>query len=223
MLEKFKNLTKGKKIAVGIIGFLLLPITILLLAVELLVSGFKTKKVGKIILGGFLAVCIVYGLATFDTTDTSTDSASGDSIETSNETTKPEEDIEETPTMTSEELISKLETYEAIYSVIPAGIQEASQTNNTLEMQKSFATGRDVLEKGWQELGDLRKSYNTESDEYRAIENLHMAFYTLRDACKNGIKYLDKNEYKYFEKYEDDCASAGAWLNDYFVYKDKLK
>lgn len=100
--------------------------------------------------------------------------------------------------MTSEELISKLETYEAIYSVIHVGIQEASQTNNTLEMQKSFITGRDVLEKGWQELGDLRKLYNTESDEYKAIEKLNMAFYTVKNAYKNGIKYLDKNEYKYF-------------------------
>lgn len=222
MLEKFKNLSKGKKVIVGIIAFLLLPITLFVLSFNLAVDGAKNKKVGKVIIGVVACAFIIFSAFVSNQLSETpkTDTAEGD--DTTVEATNTETETEESK-LTTEELLKKLETYEGIYAVIPATIQDISATNDTLEMQKTFADGRDILEKGWQDLSDLRKNYDSKSDEYLAIENLHMAFYTLRDACKNGIKYLDKNEYKYFEKYEDDCASAGAWLNDYLVYKQEIK
>ncbi|EGT4571166.1 TPA: hypothetical protein KN209_002207 [Clostridioides difficile] len=121
-----------------------------------------------------------------------------------------------------DELVKKLETYESIYLMIPASIKETSESNNAFELQKTFSTGRDVASKCWQELGDLKDKYSTESTEYKAIQNLQLAFFVVKDACKNGIKYLDKNEYKYYEKYEKNCGEAGAWYSDFVALKGNL-
>lgn len=121
-----------------------------------------------------------------------------------------------------DELVKKLETYENIYLMIPASIEETSASNNALELQKTFSTGRDIASKCWQELGDLKDKYSTESNEYKAIQNLQLAFFVVKDACKNGIKYLDKNEYKYYEKYEKNCSEAGAWYSDFVTLKGNL-
>ncbi|MCC0783380.1 hypothetical protein IR152_09845 [Clostridioides sp. ES-S-0108-01] len=122
-----------------------------------------------------------------------------------------------------DELVKKLETYESIYLMIPASIKETSESNNAFELQKTFSTGRDVASKCWQELGDLKDKYSTESNEYKAIQNLQLAFFVVKDACKNGIKYLDKNEYKYYEKYEKNCSEAGAWYSDFVTFKELIK
>ena len=59
MIEKFKSLSKGKKIIVGVLAFILLPIVLLALGVELLLKGIKAKKIGKAILGAFLAISMI--------------------------------------------------------------------------------------------------------------------------------------------------------------------
>ena len=59
MIEKFKSLSKGKKIIVGVLAFILLPIVLLALGVELLLKGIKAKKIGKAILGGFLTISMI--------------------------------------------------------------------------------------------------------------------------------------------------------------------
>lgn len=223
MLKRFKNLTKGKKVIVGILAFILLPLTLIALSIELAINGAKNKKIGKMILGICASVFLIFSfISSENQTDTNSKSNNNENIEVSNTDENTKDNLEK-EILSNEELISKLETYEGIYSVIPASIQEASQNNDKLEMQKTFANGRDILEKCWQELSDLKRNYNNDSNEYKAIDNLHLAFFTLRDACKSGIKYLDKNEYKYFEKYEENCNSAEAWINDYLVYKEKIK
>lgn len=223
MLQKFKSLSKRKKIIFGVLAFIVLPLTLLALSIELAINGAKNKKIGKMILGICTSAFLIFSfIVSENQTDPNTTSNNNENIEVSNDDTSTKGNLEK-ETLSSEELISKLETYEGIYSVIPAAIQEASQNNDKLEMQKTFADGRDILEKCWQELSDLKRDYNNDSNEYKAIDNLHLAFFTLRDACKSGIKYLDKNEYKYFEKYEENCNSAGAWINDYLIYKEKIQ
>ena len=223
MLQKFKNLSKRKKIIFGVLAFIMLPLTLLALSFELAINGAKNKKIGKMILGICASAFLIFSfIVSENPTDTNTSSNNNENIEVS-DVDVSNNDNSQKETLSNEELISKLETYEGIYAVIPASIQEASQNNDKLEMQKTFANGRDILEKCWQELSDLKRNYSSESNEYKAIDNLHLAFFTLRDACKSGIKYLDKNEYKYFEKYEDNCNSAGAWINDYLVYKEKIQ
>lgn len=59
MIEKFKTLSKGKKIIVGIIAFIFLPCAILALGVEILLKGIKSKKVGRILFGSVLAIFMI--------------------------------------------------------------------------------------------------------------------------------------------------------------------
>ncbi|MBU5336268.1 hypothetical protein [Intestinibacter bartlettii] len=58
MLESFKKLNLGLKIIVGIIAFLLLPITLLLFSVELLIRSIKNKKIPGIIISSIL--CLLF-------------------------------------------------------------------------------------------------------------------------------------------------------------------
>ncbi|MBU5227881.1 hypothetical protein KQI36_14715 [Clostridium senegalense] len=233
MIQKFKNLSKKGKISVGIIAFLFLPITLLILGMDLLINGIKTKKIGKSIGGGALILIMILGLALSNRTNTElaaklakepvkqvvkNEGTKAESKEAVKEKSKQEE-----TTLSNEELLAKLETYEGIYAMIPSAIQEASQSNDKLQMQKTFSDSNEVLKKCWLELQGLLKQFDNESDQYKTVNNLSMSFFTLKDACKNGITYLDKNEFKYYEKFEKCCNEAGAWLNDYMVYKEKLK
>lgn len=72
MLQKFKNLSKGKKIVVGIIAFILLPITLLALGIDLTINGFKNKKIGKIIGGLVLTIFMLFVFIPSGNTDMAT-------------------------------------------------------------------------------------------------------------------------------------------------------
>ena len=69
MLEKFKNLSKRKKIIIGIIAFMLLPITLLVLGVDLSISGFKNKNRGKMVGGIAITIFMLFALVTSENTD----------------------------------------------------------------------------------------------------------------------------------------------------------
>lgn len=72
MIEKFKKLSKEKKWVVGIIAFLLFPITIMLIAAELAINGFKEGKIIKLILG-IIALFTVASMIASDSSSVSKD------------------------------------------------------------------------------------------------------------------------------------------------------
>ena len=59
MLNEFKNLISSKKVIVGLIALLILPITLLLLSGEFLVKSIKDRKIPKAIIAGVLCVLFV--------------------------------------------------------------------------------------------------------------------------------------------------------------------
>ncbi|MDU1202739.1 MAG: hypothetical protein E7A06_07290 [Clostridiales bacterium] len=59
MLNEFKNLNSSKKVIVGLIALLILPITLLLLSGEFLVKSIKDRKIPKAIIAGVLCVLFV--------------------------------------------------------------------------------------------------------------------------------------------------------------------
>lgn len=61
MIKKFKSLSKRNQWIVGIISFLLLPITLILLSANIAINGLKQGKIGKSI-GGVLALLLVIGI-----------------------------------------------------------------------------------------------------------------------------------------------------------------
>jgi hypothetical protein len=129
-----------------------------------------------------------------------------------------ENEVEETtkqPSLTSEELITKLEFYEYLYSSYLESIDKSAAGNDPLEMQNSFAEVRDTSMAVFELLRDIKKEYEGDSSEYSAIYELQTAFNSLNNACKNGIKYIDKNEYKYFEKYKNNLTQSAIFIERY--------
>lgn len=59
MLNEFKNLNSSKKVIVGLIALLILPITLLLLSCEFLVKSIKDRKIPKAIIAGVLCVLFI--------------------------------------------------------------------------------------------------------------------------------------------------------------------
>lgn len=65
MINKIKNLKTGMKILVGVIAVMFLPITLIVLSVDLAVEGFKNNNKAKKIIGivcAFLCTSFVIGL-----------------------------------------------------------------------------------------------------------------------------------------------------------------
>ena len=97
MLEKFKKLSKGKKIIVGITAFILLPITLLALGVDLFISGLKNKKRGKIVGGIALTIFMLFMFVPSKNADTDIAENDNEILEVENNQTIKEV-IEEDPT-----------------------------------------------------------------------------------------------------------------------------
>ncbi len=93
MLERFKKLSKGKKIIVGIIAFILLPITLLALGVDLSISGFKNKNRGKMVGGIAITIFILFMLVPSKNTDTDIAANANEILEIETDVT-----MEEAPT-----------------------------------------------------------------------------------------------------------------------------
>ncbi len=130
------------------------------------------------------------------------------------------EEVQET--LTKEELIERLEGYETMYSNNVSGLEKVASEGDQLEMQKSFASTRDACSATFGLLYDLKKGYDAKSTEYKAINELQTAFNSLEDACKNGIDYIDKNEFKYLEKYEDNIEQSNLFIERYNEAKNNL-
>lgn len=89
MINKIKNLNTGMKILVGIIAVMFLPITLIVLSVNLAVDGFKNRNKVKKVIGlvcAFLCTAFVIGL--YSTSDSSKQSVSNNKLKI--------EDIKET-------------------------------------------------------------------------------------------------------------------------------
>lgn len=206
MFEKFKTLSIFKKIIVSVIGLVLLPLTLLILSFDLMINGIKNKKTGKVIGGMILCAFLLFTL-----------------FNSSGSTDTPKSRDPQKQELTTEGLLEKLEGYELMYSTIPASIEESTKSNDTFQMQKSFSESRDFLNGLKSELNTLSTKYKTNSDEYKAVYNLTLAYFSLSEACNYGIKYIDNNEFEYYEKFEENCESSGQFMNNYLAYKEKLK
>lgn len=161
----------------------------------------KSKKWG-------IGIAVVLGLAVVG-------SFLPDSEEAS--TPAPVETVSEVkePSLSKEELIAKLDLYETMYNNHITGLSKVSETGNTIEMQKSFAESRDISSAAFSTLSKLKGEYETDSNEYKAIGEMQTVYSSLEDACRNGIKYLDKSEFKYFERFEQNINQAQIFIERY--------
>lgn len=127
------------------------------------------------------------------------------------------------PSMTKEELMDKLNMYEQLYTNHLNGIAKVAEKNDDLELQKSLASTRDIADSAREKIFKAKSEYDSSSNEYKALDELSVVFNSLGSACKNGIKYIDKGEYKYYEKYEDDLKQSDLFMQRYSEAKNNIK
>lgn len=109
MLQKFKDLTKGQKIIVSIIGLLFFPITLIALSIDLIVNGVKNKKTLKIVTGIICTLfTFVFAIGFYSSFNSTSNSSNKQ--ETENMTVK--EDNKEN----SKDISAKVKTQEEIFA-----------------------------------------------------------------------------------------------------------
>ncbi|EQK42793.1 hypothetical protein C672_1737 [[Clostridium] bifermentans ATCC 638] len=173
----------------------------------------KLKKWGIIL-------CVLFVLGVIGTISQS------DESEVETNTTAAEENTAEKskkPSMTTDELMEYFDTYEKLYVNHLEGISKVAEKNDNLELQKTLANTRDISNAAHSKIFDIKSGFDSSSNEYKALDELSVAFNSLESACKNGIKYIDKNEYKYYEKYENDLKQSDLFLQRYMEAKNNIK
>ncbi|WP_250673804.1 hypothetical protein LZ906_006830 [Paraclostridium ghonii] len=173
----------------------------------------KLKKWGII----FCVICVLWVIGTIsEKNDKSVEADAPSTEETVAKETKK-------PSMTKDELMNKLDMYEKLYSNHLGGIAKIAEKNNDLELQKSLASTRDIADSAYSKIFKIQREYDSSSNEYKALDELSVVFNSLESACNNGIKYIDKGEFKYFEKYEDNLKRSDLFMQRYSEAKEKLK
>lgn len=173
----------------------------------------KLKKWGIIL-------CVLFVLGVIGTISEKNDKSVEADAPTTEETVaeKPKE-----PVMTTDELMEHFDTYEKLYVNHLEGIAKVAEKNDNLELQKTLANTRDISNSAHSKIFEIKSGYDSSSDEFKALNELSTAFNSLESACKNGIKYIDKNEYKYYEKYENDLKQSDLFLQRYMEAKNNIK
>ena len=126
------------------------------------------------------------------------------------------------PSLSKDELIEELEFYETLFSNHTQGLDKVAQINDVVEMQNSFSSTKDAVNLAFDRLFELGREYDSSSNEYKAINELQTVFTSLESACEHGINYLDKNEYKYYEKYEDSLQECNIFIERYTEAKENI-
>lgn len=126
------------------------------------------------------------------------------------------------PSLTKDKLKEKLDGYETMYNNYVEGLQKVSDENNIEEMKTIFSETKDASQSVFSLLHDLKGEYDAESNEYKAIAELQTAFNSLKDACKDGSEYIEKNDSKYLDKYENNIKQSAIFIERYTDAKSNI-
>lgn len=168
----------------------------------------KAKKLGI----GIIILLVLGVIGSFIPDDKNSDTVAK---ETSNQKTKES-------TMSKEDLVNNLDMYESLYSNHLENISKVASNDDPIELKKTFIESKDKANVAKSKIFDIKQEFDSSSNEFKALNELSTAFNSLESAYSNGIKYLDKNESKYFEKYEDDLKQSDLFLQRYMEEKSKL-
>lgn len=138
--------------------------------------------------------------------------------DTTSDTTVPQVQEKE-ESISKEDLIIKLDMYAALYFNHVQGFQNIE---GDLEMQKSLATTRDISQTAWSTLNTLKNDFDKDSLEYKSAYELGNVFSCLSVACDEGIKYIDKKEYKYFENFNTNLNLASKKIDEFLTLREEL-
>ena len=178
-----------------------------------LLEKLKSMKKGTKII---LALVILGAIGSMFMQEESADNMSVSNIE-------QQENEAKEPSLTKEELLSKLEGYEILINNHLEGFAKVAETGDNEKMKQLFKETSTAAEATRGLLSDTIKEYNSETNEYKAINELKTAFNSLKDACNAGVKYIDSNEEKYLNKYENNIDQVNIFVDRFNEVKSNIK
>ena len=181
MLNEFKNLNSSKKVIVGLIALLILPITLLLLSGEFLVKSIKDRKIPKAIIAGVLCVLFVAPSLDYISKVLSSDSTS------TNKVTSLESEI------TS--LENKISSKDDEIKSLKAKLNSSNEEVSTLESKVSSL--EDKIASTEKDSEDATDSTTTSSDNSSSSSTSNNSNSSSNYSSNNSSSYTSKNSSSY--------------------------
>lgn len=144
-------------------------------------------------------------------------------VEDSSNKTEPVEEVSKVASITTDELIERLDGYETMYSNHIENFAKVAEEGDHTKMKDSFVESKDAASATFAILSDLKKEFDSSSNEYKAINELQTAFNSLKDACDDGANFIVTNDSKDLEKYESNMKQSDLFLQRYIEVKESLK
>lgn len=186
MLEKFKGLSTGKKVIVAIIAMVFLPITLVALSVNLVVSGIKNRKIIKIGAGLICTIfTFIFAVGMYSSTNSSNEVSSSNKPEVEDTILGEEpvkEEKENVNTESKQEEVAKEETKqeEKVPTEYQSALKKAKSYSNTMSMSKAGLYDQLTSEYG--------EKFSPEAAQY-AIDNVDADWNA--NALKKAKSYSD--------------------------------
>ena len=188
MLNEFKNLNSSKKVIVGLIALLILPITLLLLSGEFLVKSIKDRKIPKAIIAGVLCVLFVAPSLDYISKVLSSDSTS------TNKVTSLESEI----TSLENKISSKDDEIKSLKAKLNSSNEEVSTLESKVSSleDKIASTEKDSEDAtdSTTDLNDSSDNTTTSSDNSSSSSNSNSSS---NYSSNNSSSYTSKNSSSY--------------------------
>ena len=169
-------------------------------------NKFKAQCVGVIVLS-----LVLIGLCSGNTDNTT-------ATETSS--TKQEETVKEEK-IDKEEVRKNLSMLEALY-VNHYNSLSKLDASSKIEMQNQLDSSINTLNNGYDIAYDNMSKLNSDTDAYKAFDNIQFAIFELKEAKEYAIKYLDTENYDDYKEYQTKLQISMDSYIKYTAFKDEF-
>ena len=157
-------------------------------------------------------VGILFVIGVFGNTDTTNT--------TETPSTKQEETVKEEK-IDKEEVRKNLSMLEALY-VNHYNSLSKLDASSKIEMQNQLDSSITTLNNGYNIAYDNMSKLNSDTDAYKAFDNIQFAIFELKEAKEYAIKYLDTENYDDYKEYQTKLQISMDSYIKYTAFKDEF-
>ena len=139
---------------------------------------------------------------------------------TETSSTKQEETVKEEK-IDKEEVRKNLSMLEALY-VNHYNSLSKLDASSKIEMQNQLDSSITTLNNGYDIAYDNMSKLNSDTDAYKAFDNIQFAIFELKEAKEYAIKYLDTKNYDDYKEYQTKLQISMDSYIKYTAFKDEF-
>ena len=121
----------------------------------------------------------------------------------------------------NEEVRQKLSMLEALYVNHYNSLSKLEGTSK-IELQNQLDSSITILNNGCNRASDNKSEFKSNTDAYKAFDNIEFALFELKEAKEYAIKYLDSENYDDYKEYQTKLQISLDSYNKYTAYKEKF-